>query len=198
MSACRYAMMQMFWRKHNLFKNSLCFQNQSFLSAWNKNIFESWFIIPKKSSSFFDLRLPKKLVITVRNLRMGHWLRIWWSDSKDLFSQFSWAKRWQVSKAFFLEKRILWKSSILKRFIFVVPEYGNLTGVKTHRDRLGNSWEGILELRVQIFGFGKGRGPHRGFGCCPVVALSFFCLLHPRVFENFLASALDRPFGFSP
>ena len=27
----------------------------------------------------------------------------------------------------------------LKRFIFVVPEYGNLTSVKTHRDRLENS-----------------------------------------------------------
>ena len=86
----------------------------------------------------------------------------------------------------------------LKKIHFFVSEYGNLTNVKTHRDRLGDSREGILELRVQIFGFGKGRGPHKGFKCCPIVALSFFCLLRPRVFGNFLASALDRPFGFSP
>ena len=98
----------------------------------------------------------------------------------------------------FLEKWILWKSSILKRFIFVVPEYDNLTSVKIHRDRFKSSGEGFLERGVQIFGFGEGKGPHRGFECCPVVALSFFCLLCPRVFENFLASALDCPFGFSP
>ena len=101
-------------------------------------------------------------------------------------------------QGFFLEKWILWKSSILKRFIFVVPKYSNLTSVKTHRDRLENSGESILEQRVQIFGFGKGRRPHRGFECCPIVALSFFYLLCPQVFENFLAFALDRPFGFSP
>ena len=50
----------------------------------------------------------------------------------------------------FLEKWILWKSSILKRFIFLVPEYANLTGVKTYRDGLENSGKGILEQRVQI------------------------------------------------
>ena len=60
-----------------------------------------------------------------------------------------------------------------------------MTNVKTHCDRLGNSWEGILELRVQIFGFGKDRGPHRGFGCCPIVTLSFFYLLHPMRLRNF-------------
>ena len=33
MPPCGYVMMRIFWRKHNLFKNSLCFQNQGFLSA---------------------------------------------------------------------------------------------------------------------------------------------------------------------
>ena len=74
---------------NNLFKNSLCFQNQSFLGVWNKNIFESRFVIFRKVIFFFFyLRLPKKLVITVRNLWIGHWLKIWWSGSRDLFSQF--------------------------------------------------------------------------------------------------------------
>ena len=61
------------------------------LPQYLKNIFKTWFIIPKKSSSFW-LEAPKKLVITIRNLRTWHWLRIWWSGSKDLSSQFGWAK----------------------------------------------------------------------------------------------------------
>ena len=58
----------------------------------------------------------------------------------------------------------------LKKIHFLVPEYDNLTGVKTHRDRLENSREGVLERGVQIFGFREGKGPHRGFRCCLVVA----------------------------
>ena len=38
----------------------------------------------------------------------------------------------------------------LKKIHFLVFEYGNLIGVKTHRDRLENSGEDILEQRVQI------------------------------------------------
>ena len=113
---------------------------------------------------------------------MGHLLRIWWSGSKDLLSQFSWAKRGGTRSRPFSERWILWKSSVLTRFIFVVPEYGNLTGVKTHRDRLE---EGILERGVQTFGFGEGKRPHRGFRCCSVIALSLFCLLRPWNFRNF-------------
>ena len=72
-------------------KNSLYFQKRGFFSAWNQNIFKTWFIIHEKSS-FFLLKAPKKMVITVRNLRIGYGLGIWWSGSKDLFSQFGWAK----------------------------------------------------------------------------------------------------------
>ena len=61
---CWYVMMQMLWRKHNLFKNSLCFQNQGFLSAWNQKYFQILICYFSKShllilSSFFDLKLPK-------------------------------------------------------------------------------------------------------------------------------------------
>ena len=94
----------------------------------------------------------------------------------------------------FLERWILWKSSILKRFIFVVLEYGNLISVKTHRDRLENSREGILERGVQIFGFGEGKRPHRGFRCCSIISLSSFCLLHPWDFRNFLVFCSRLPF----
>ena len=49
----------------------------------------------------------------------------------------------------FLEKINSLKIKHLKRIhFFLVPEYDNLTGVKTHRDRFGNSTEGILEQRV--------------------------------------------------
>ena len=57
------------------------FSKRGFLSTWNQNILKAWFIIPEKSSSFW-LKALKKLVITVRNLRMEHWLRIWWFGSK--------------------------------------------------------------------------------------------------------------------
>ena len=105
MPPCGYAMTWMLWCKHNLFKNS-----RGFLSAWNQNIFKSWFIIPEMSSSFW-LRVPKKLVNTVRNLWMGYWLGIWWSDSKYLFSQSDWAMEWHVFKAFFF---FFWKINFLK------------------------------------------------------------------------------------
>ena len=56
-----------------------------------KNIFKSWFVISRKVIFLFFLlfwlKAPKKLVITVRNLWIGHLLEIWWSGSKDLFSQ---------------------------------------------------------------------------------------------------------------
>ena len=90
MSPWEYAMMQMLWCKHNFFQKFLLFSKQGFFSAWNQNIFKIWFIIPEKSSSFW-LKAPKNLVITVRNLRMGYWLRTWWSGSNE----------WHVFKAFF-------------------------------------------------------------------------------------------------
>ena len=82
----------------------------------------------------------------------------------------------------------------LKRIHFLVPEYDILTGIKTHCDRLEILREGIMEQGVQIFGFGEGKGPHRGFRCCSVIAFWFFYLLCPRVLENFFISALDCPF----
>ena len=83
----------------------------------------------------------------------------------------------------------------LKRnHFFLVSGYANLIGVKTNRDRLRNSGEGNLEQGVQIFGFEKGKEPHRGFRCCPVIAFSFFCFLRPRVSKDFYIFALDHPF----
>ena len=50
--------------------------------------FQTQFIIPEKSSSFW-LKAPKKNWWSLlENLRMGHLLEIWWSGSKDLFPQF--------------------------------------------------------------------------------------------------------------
>ena len=58
-------------------------------SAFETKIFSNLdLLFLEKSSSFFWLKAPKKLVITIRNLWIGHWLEIWWSSSKDLFSQF--------------------------------------------------------------------------------------------------------------
>ena len=128
MSSCRYAMnanaplVGIPW--HECFDANTIYSKIPFIfktrlpQRLKPKYFQTQFIIPKKSSSFFDLRLLKKLVITVRNLRMGHWFGIWWSGSKDLFSQFGWTKRGGTFSRLFLKKWILWKSSILRRFIF--------------------------------------------------------------------------------
>ena len=58
MTPCGYAMMQMSWRKHNLFKNSLCFLIEaSSMPKYLQNlIYYSWKVI-----FFFYLRLPKEI-----------------------------------------------------------------------------------------------------------------------------------------
>ena len=80
--------------------------------------FQTQFIIHEKSSSFW-LKAPKENWWSLlENFWMGHLLEIWWSGSKDLFSQFDWTKGVAYFRGPFLEKWILWKSSILKRLIF--------------------------------------------------------------------------------
>ena len=129
-SSCRYAMNAnapfigisrhgMLWCKHNLFKNSFYFQNEASTTPETK-IFSKLDLLFMKSHLPFDLRLPKNWWSLLENLRMGHRLGIWWSGSKD--SQFGWAQGVTHFQGLFLEKWILWKSSILKRFIFLVPE----------------------------------------------------------------------------
>ena len=84
------------------------FPKRGFLNAWNQNILKAWFIIPEKSSFFFDLRLLKN----------------WWSlleisewgidlESDDLaqeiyFHSLVEQKGWHVFKAF------LWKNEFFK------------------------------------------------------------------------------------
>ena len=131
------------------------FSKRGFHNAWNQNILKTWFIIHEKSSSFW-LKAPKNWWSLLENLWMGHLLEIWWSSSKDLFSKFGWAKRWCISKAFFFGKMNYLKIKHLKRFIFVFPEYGNLIGVKTHRDRLENSGGGHSGTRSSNFWFWEG------------------------------------------
>ena len=111
------------------------------LSQRLKNIFKTQSIIPEKSPSFL-LKAPKKIGDHCWKPPNGHWLGIWWSGSKDLFSQFGWAKGVARSRHFFGKMNSL-KIKHFKRFIFLTSVYGNLTGVKTHCDN--------LELKVQIF-----------------------------------------------
>ena len=128
MPPCVYIMTRVLWCRHNLFKNFL-YSKRGFHNAWNQNILKTWFIIHEKSSSFW-LKAPKKLVITIRKSLNGAFtwnLMIW---LKRLISTI-WLRGWHV-QGLFMEKWILWKSSILKRFIFLVFEYSNLIGIKTH------------------------------------------------------------------
>ena len=64
------------------------FQNET-SSAPETKIFSKLDLLFLKSHLPFDLRLPKNWWSLLENLRMGHLLRIWWSGSKDLLSQFS-------------------------------------------------------------------------------------------------------------
>ena len=141
---------------------------------------------------YFGLRLPQKLVITIRNLRIGDVnLR-----SRDLAWKFYFHSLVEACfQGFFLEIRILRKLHILKRFNFLVSEYGNLTSIKTHRDRLKSLENTFKNRRFRFSGSGRDWRPHGGFRCFLVVDLSFFCWLCLRVFKNFLVSALDCPFS---
>ena len=119
MSSCGYIMTQMLWCNHNLFKNSFYFQSEA-SSVPEIQIFSKLNLFFPKSHLLFYLRLPKKLVITVRNLWMG--ALTWNSDDlaqKIYFHNLVEQKGGLFPRPFFfLEKRILWKLSILKGFIF--------------------------------------------------------------------------------
>ena len=70
---------RMLWCKHNLFKNSFYFQNEASITPETK-IFSKLDSLFMKSHLPFDLRLPKKLVITVKKSPNGAFtwnLMIW-------------------------------------------------------------------------------------------------------------------------
>ena len=147
--------------------------------------FQKLDVLFMKSHLPFDLRLLKNWWSLFETSEWGIDLESDDLAQKIYFHNLVEQKGWLVSVVFWKKMTSLKIKHLKKIHFFLVSEYDNLTGVKTHRDRLGNSGDSILEQRVQIFGFGKGRGPHKGFGCCLVVALSFFRLLRPWVFKIF-------------
>ena len=141
-----YVMMRMFWRE--FIQKFPLFSKSRLPQLLKQKYFQILICYFLKSHLFFDLRFPKKLVITVRNLRIGHWLEIWWSGSKDLFSQFGWGKRWHVSKPFSGKMNSLKIKHLKKIHFFLVSENDNLTSIKTHHDRLKNLGKETLEYKV--------------------------------------------------
>ena len=150
-----------------------------------------------KSHLPFDLRLSKKLVIAIRKFFEFTWnLMIWLKRliftiwlSKEMVAHF---------QGLFLEKWILWKSSILKRFIFF--SFLNMAIWHASRPTVINpkiwgrcSWKegsgfSILE-GVEDF--------INASGAIWSLPLHFsVCSAHEFLF--FFASTLDRPFEFSP
>ena len=127
MPPCGYAMMWMFawdyammwmsiWCKHNLFKNSFYFQNEASTTPEIK-IFSKLDLL--KSYLPFDLRLPKKLVITIRKSLNGAltWnLMIWLK--RFIFTIWLSKKGQCSSKAFFLKKMNSLKIKHLKKIHF--------------------------------------------------------------------------------
>ena len=115
--SCRYVMTQNALVQTQFIQKFPLFSKQGFHNAWNQSIFKLNLLF-MKSHLPFDLRLSKNWWSLLENLWMRHLLEIWWSDSKDLFSQFGQAKRWHVSKAFsgkdeFFENQASWQDSFL-------------------------------------------------------------------------------------
>ena len=77
----------------------LLFSKRGFHNAWNQKYFQTQFIM--KSYLPFDLRFPKKMVITVKNLWMGIDLESDDLTQKIYFHNLVEHKRWHISKAFF-------------------------------------------------------------------------------------------------
>ena len=78
---------------------------------------------------------------------------------KDLFPRFGRAKGVACFYGFFWKNEFFENQASLKRFIFVVSEYGNLTSVKTYRDRLRNLGNALLDRKFKFFDFGRDTTP---------------------------------------
>ena len=79
---------------------------------------------------------------------------------------------------------------------FLISEYGNLTSVKTYRDRLKILGKTLLNRRFNFFDFGRGWGICRGFRCFLVVDLLFALPVSLWKFPHFCSRL---PFsGFHP
>ena len=79
-----------------------------------------------KNIFYFDFKASKKMVIIVRSLRMGCQLKIRWFGSKRFIFMVRLRKGVASFQDLFLKQEFFEKSSILKRFIFTVPEYDDL------------------------------------------------------------------------
>ena len=111
MSSCRDGDAKILWCKCHLMGMPWCkYFDANIIYSKIPFIFKTRLPQRLKSKYFQNLiyySWKVKMVITVRNLRMRHRLGFWWSGSKDLFSQFGWAKGSGTFQRPFFEKRIL-------------------------------------------------------------------------------------------
>ena len=108
---CKCLLVGMSWRK--CFDANTIYSKIPFVfkikasSAPETKIFSNLDLLFLKSHLFFLTKgSQKKLVNTARNLWIGHWLEIWWSGSKVLFSPIWLSKEVARFQGIFLEKRI--------------------------------------------------------------------------------------------
>ena len=150
---CGYVTMQMLfiWCKWNLTKKKLfsksrlprsleskCFQNSIYffqklfsLFWWGLN---AQCIIPAQKHILFWLKVPQKLVINVKNLRMRYHIEIGWSGSKKFISSVRLRKGVEGFQGLFSKTRIFWKSDILKNSFFQSMNMIIWSSVETHCD----------------------------------------------------------------
>ena len=185
MPPSEHVMMQIFWRKHNLFKNSFYFKIEASLVPQTKThfFFKIRFIFPKIHIPFFIffwLKVPKNWWSLLEIFEWDINLKIWWSDSKDLFSPFG-QRDGTCSKPFSRNKNSL-KIKHLKKIHFSSPSIWEFDS------RQDSSWQtcefenALLDRKFKFFDFGKDWGTRGGFRYFLVVDPSFVCLLRPWVF----------------
>ena len=104
-----------------------------FRNAWNQNIFKLNLLF-LKSHLPFDLRLPKNWWSLLEN----SWIYLKSDDlaQKTYFHNLVKQRDGGTFPRPFSGKMNSLKIKHLKKIHFLVPEYGNLIGVKTHRDKL--------------------------------------------------------------
>ena len=171
-------MTRMLWCKHNSFKNFLYFQNEA-SSTLETKIFSKLDLLFMKSHLLFYLRLPKNWWSVLEISEWGIDL-----ESDDL-AQKIYFHNWVEQKGGTFPRSFSRKMNSLKiKHLKKIHSFlsSNMAIWQTSRPTVidsGIRGKAFWNRGFKFSNFGRVWGPHKGFEYCPIVALSFSCLLCP-------------------